>query len=642
MHPQPLLNSTGLQWDYQATPALKEVLRRAITSRYKNFQRGNIDESCIPFYLLLSGAGTGKSRGATEFRNTAIASLDAKDAELKTRLEEAWVFLVGFENGTSMRPEEIRSDRAIGLRMLLQLKGTSLEEVSNLYGAPLPEEVLKLVAKKENKNLKDATIILVVDGIHQLKEKDDDEHDPQSVFSRTLQSVGNLGHIGAFLLPVCTATIRSSIEDALSTSTRLRAFLPVPSLEAPTIRSEQVFPMTNSLVKLLVRDCGGHGRALEVLWNLLERMKRNGDHIVHCNVNDLLSSLRTKLGQSYRGALLENPNEIKALVRAVLLHQHLPSHKSVAGTDKLPGQFAAHGLISYDKSNGYLTMSYIWLWLMAQRISDAIPGWKIDDYSAMLSSEDKPLAHDVPWGNFERFIVRFRYLKSLLMEENDITSITEVHRGARLQGNIKFKNHQLNEPVCAIHQTATKTTQSNETKWSIQTTDGPTDVRKYKHIVMNACGASAGDSFLCLDTELVASVNEVHRYKSTDITQEDYTREREKAAADQDYFLLFTTQDKVPAFDLPYKSGIVAWDNWDSYFGPFAGRALFYQNQAQPNINSATFTELQMMGGITYEAAIAIEQEREKGPFSSIEDAETRLKQSKLSRRVLESFKWSQ
>lgn len=94
--PKPLLATSGLQWDYQQHEDLEPALQKAIKSHYDAFQRGHIDKTTIPVYLFLSGAGTGKSRNATEFHRTAVTCLDPKDDELRSKLSNAWVFHVSF------------------------------------------------------------------------------------------------------------------------------------------------------------------------------------------------------------------------------------------------------------------------------------------------------------------------------------------------------------------------------------------------------------------------------------------------------------------------------------------------------------------------------------------------------------------
>ncbi|CAG8748075.1 5060_t:CDS:2, partial [Funneliformis mosseae] len=92
--PEPLLYTSGSNWEYQPDPSLKQILRRELKNHYENFILGRFDKLNLPIYLFLSGAGTGKSRNANEFHQTAITCLPAQeDEELLTRIKEAWVFL---------------------------------------------------------------------------------------------------------------------------------------------------------------------------------------------------------------------------------------------------------------------------------------------------------------------------------------------------------------------------------------------------------------------------------------------------------------------------------------------------------------------------------------------------------------------
>src|SRR6185369_15242937 len=105
--PEPLLYTSGANWEYQPHPSLKQILRRELKDHYENFILGRIDKLNLPLYLFLSGAGTGKSRNANEFHQTAITCLsEPEDKELLTRIKEAWVFLVSYESGTTLRSEE--------------------------------------------------------------------------------------------------------------------------------------------------------------------------------------------------------------------------------------------------------------------------------------------------------------------------------------------------------------------------------------------------------------------------------------------------------------------------------------------------------------------------------------------------------
>ena len=87
--PESLLYTSGSNWEYQPDPSLKQILRRELKSHYENFILGRFDKLNLPIYLFLSGAGTGKSRNANEFHQTAITCLSAQeDEELLTRIKE--------------------------------------------------------------------------------------------------------------------------------------------------------------------------------------------------------------------------------------------------------------------------------------------------------------------------------------------------------------------------------------------------------------------------------------------------------------------------------------------------------------------------------------------------------------------------
>lgn len=269
--PKPLLHSSGLAWEYQASPELLQVLQKEIKAHYTHYRAGEIDKIYMSLYLFLSGAGTGN---ASEFYRTAVECLGDKDEELKNKLRNAWVFHVSLENGSGLRIDEPDAFRALGNRMLLQLlPGKELDEITNEFVAPDPMEVLRLVAKHKKQDLKDATIIVVVDGMQNLIAFYEDGLNADSQFYRTLTSISDLAHKGTFLLPCCTATVSRPFEYGLKPSVRKRVFLPVAPLKTPTILlgngiRQQIFEMNNTVMKILEGDCGGHARAVEILWNL--------------------------------------------------------------------------------------------------------------------------------------------------------------------------------------------------------------------------------------------------------------------------------------------------------------------------------------------------------------------------------------
>src|SRR6266540_1139843 len=94
----------------------------------------------------------------------------------------------------------------------------------------------------------------------------------------------------SFMIILCTAIVNNSVE-----------VLKIASLVSSTICKDNiitsVFETTYYITKILVDDCGGHGRALETLQEIL----KNRD-IKKVNVNDLMKDLRVCLHDRYNDA----------------------------------------------------------------------------------------------------------------------------------------------------------------------------------------------------------------------------------------------------------------------------------------------------------------------------------------------------
>ncbi|CAI2179268.1 6259_t:CDS:2 [Funneliformis geosporum] len=281
--PKSLLYTSGANWVYQPDPSLKQILRRRLKSHYEKFILGHFDKLNLPLYLFLSEAGTGKSRNANKFHKTAITCLSAQeDGELLTRIKEAWVFLVSYENGFTLRSDESYPYLAIGTH---------------------PLDVVSLIAKHHNKDLKNVTVILVVNGMQQLMENKNDD----------------LAFSGTFVIPICISTITGPIDgDSL----------------VPVFKNDEV---TNTLVE----DCGVHGRALEVLNDCLD-----GRKIEECNADTLMNDLHYNLTEKYRDAIFSSVEDAR--------YKHIPK------TDKTPDEFVRGGLIRFEQIENRVPILQDW------------------------------------------------------------------------------------------------------------------------------------------------------------------------------------------------------------------------------------------------------------------------------------------
>ncbi|CAG8693137.1 4128_t:CDS:2, partial [Funneliformis caledonium] len=621
MKPEPLLYTSGANWEYQPDPSLKQILRRELKKHYENFILGRFDKLNLPLYLFLSGAGTGKSRNANEFHRMAITCLSAQeDEELLTRIKEAWVFLVSYENGLALRTEESHPFFAIGTRMLFQLlRGKMmLHEIIKTFNPPDPLDVVSLIAKHHNRDLKNATVILVVDGMQQLMENKDDGLKLNSTFYKTLTSVADLAFSSTFVIPVCTSTITGPIDGMLRYSPRKRIYLPVASLQPPNYRQGDILvPVfkNDEITNTLVEDCGGHGRALEALDDCLA-----GRSIEECNVDTLMNDLRHDLTEKYRNAIFSTVEDARPIARAIFTKRLLNKYKPIPKTDKTPDEFVGGGLIRFEQSSsssrrGYLTAPYIWLWIFMEISNEEgdplLRDWEFADYGeqrAFLNPVTSLQAKS--WQSFEKFVASFRCIKSTVIEEDELINISEVHAGARLNGDIQFKNHNLQLEI-AKHHTDTNSKNHTANEWNVECYNSTVDVRKFKHCIINAPASPYGDSFLSLDQPGTESPNEIHQFKlrKKAVSQKEYHEEREKSASENDFFILFTTANCN--IKIPKRSGIVDKKAFTNYFGPFAGRA-YRSAMANPsiynkvkNIHTVSLGQICVMNQISKERVYA-------------------------------------
>src|SRR6185369_4875614 len=126
-----------------------------------------------------------------------------------------------------------------------------------------------------------------------------------------------------------------------------------------------------------------------------------------------------------------------------------------------------------------------------------------------------------------------RCIKSAVIEEDELTTISEVHTGARLNGDIQFKNHNLQLEI-ARNKTDTKSKNLTAREWNVDCYHSTIDVRRFKHCIINAPSSPSGDAFLSLDQPGTESPNEIHQYKQRQkpINQVAYEEERKKSASE--------------------------------------------------------------------------------------------------------------
>ncbi|KAL1968930.1 hypothetical protein VTN77DRAFT_1291 [Rasamsonia byssochlamydoides] len=185
-------------------------------------------------------------------------------------------------------------------------------------------------------------------------------------------------------------------------------------------------------------------------------------------------------------------------------------------------------------------------------------------------------------------MVQIRKIKSYTFSEGERVTVGELHCGGFMTSatrKITFVNHELTVDVAA-NQIGTKTDPLNECMWSVKTKcSGEVNLREHKVIIRNADNAHAGDAVLSL--EVFPPCTEVQQYKNVkNGGSVDFHEERDKAASNKDIFVLISTAS-IPSlkdgddYKIPFRCVLVAPENWEKYFGPYAGRLYLVAKRAQ-------------------------------------------------------------
>ncbi|CAJ0903872.1 14670_t:CDS:2, partial [Entrophospora sp. SA101] len=149
----------------------------------------------------------------------------------------------------------------------------------------------------------------------------------------------------------------------------------------------------------------------------------------------------------------------------------------------------------------------------------------------------------------------------------------------------------------------------------MQCENGQIDVLEHRHCIINYCNAPAGDSFCGIRVDSNSYYcTEIHQCKlvKSDVNDNMFKKEHQKAGDENDYFILFTTGRYTA--NLTWLSGVVDMDAWDAYFGSFSGKAFRYP---PPVANRATFSELT---GVNRIGEIQANMIIQKCPYNNLND----------------------
>jgi hypothetical protein len=205
--------------------------------------------------------------------------------KLLQRVTDACVFHVNFGNGTLYTmSEQMTPDQMVGTRMAYQLYGNS--EWSAFYAKKkyTIDEALELLHRITKKIRKDQTVIILVDELTNLlgyepytgaatsqptstnNNKDESKGVPFDVkktllITEVMRSVtAHVNQSGELVITAMAGTVTSLSETYVEVSRQKREKLIPPILDPSSIINT-----SDSTIRALIEDMGGHGRALEQL-----------------------------------------------------------------------------------------------------------------------------------------------------------------------------------------------------------------------------------------------------------------------------------------------------------------------------------------------------------------------------------------
>ncbi|RPB25473.1 hypothetical protein L211DRAFT_847839 [Terfezia boudieri ATCC MYA-4762] len=339
-------------------------------------------------------------------------------------------------------------------------------------------------------------------------------------------------------------------------SNRIQIYLPVEPIQPPTINGQPVTDVLENKPALKqAEDCGGHGRALEIFY---EQVNRQPAMSVSKLMNLIELSLRCKYESAFpddflavqirpghetsrddssftRAAKLyvatnekfSQPPKILAatekfsqkvsrhlvscpglvqIVKAVLGHKRLSQQALIPGTTITVDEVCSTRLIRFIAINsdysssgiGFIDAPYIWLWVLFK-----IPSCFIICSWTTIQEEENPTSPlEYVWSNLETFVE----LKSTMYNNGKEVAIGVMHYGARMSK--------------LVNQTDTRATNDNMKQRVVKAPwraipSSEIDLCTCDYIARNAASAPYGDALLCLDRSGTVYCNEVHQWKLT-------------------------------------------------------------------------------------------------------------------------------
>jgi hypothetical protein len=579
-------SSAGSDWDFQIpsnwTPAF--IAGNELKKHFAHWQKGDKDREHHFLWFISGGQGSGKSRCLDEFPSilrTAVSQIPNSE-DLSKRLDDMCVFKVKFGNGQLCRGT-IPHEGQVPARMAFQLQESSMcwtdFSISEIAKSITFEDVIDhLLEIRGASTMTDLTILILVDSLQ----------GAQDALQKTVSLICNLTNSAIpFVMVACAANIQTPIRDCLKTSRQPFIYLtPAPILEPQQIKDMyNTMPRENRLMaKILIRDMGGHGRALE---NLAMSFSAEFQTVTKPSV--LVSSVKERLKYAYQACFqIMNPAQISALLTALICGHKYHLHQQISGTGHTVDEIFARGLFWFDETKMKLSVAYFWMLLTCDFVD--IPELQAlirVDYDKMMEGFQQGKHASLSFSAFEEFWCNFRAVRSRCYEDGARVKWRSFHSGARFIGNCDFDfvNRHLSFSTAKTDchgRFGTKSNSQDVTVLSDGANLASSSLREESldRVLINASGAFSADSAVFFKSADGVVCTEAHHYKGWDatkmgVTESDVPIKCGKATDLTDCVVLICRGKlELQGSDrLESSIAVIDADCFEEYFGPFAGPA---------------------------------------------------------------------
>ena len=555
-----------VSWAYQESPEVIAALRKGLLLRHSAWAMSSAaayqaDKRNHPVFTLYAGPGSGKSRLLSELPRLARTAV-RDNADLTRLLDPslAFVFHVGFENGTAYQISERDGAVAVGNRMMWQLvrpegdtHGFAAFAASHTYSI---SSVLDKLSELTGVPRNNQPVFLLVDGIRRLGVREADT----SSFRAAVDAISAAVCERQLIIAAIAATSGLQLEGLFGESKQARVFLRPPTLPHPefVVPDDPSFPA----LRVLRDDMGGHGRALDILAKLV--LARNTPGQVQ-TIEALSAAVQSQLRSDFSDWLTVQP--LENLLEAIVSRRPFNSLSDFVVDGITVDRARELGLVQWAGSMsgpGPLVAPVILLLMLQSNL----PGGSLLTHLASgYNKLEFGSRRGNWWQDFDVFAADFRAIKAKAFRRSGWVSAAQLHYGAKLSPaaqSLLIRTPASGRDVAVVGASRQYHTKSSAGIRSVipwvaapgskRQAGAPVDITNGASIVLNGTSAKAADVFLNVEafdfaTSSVRTCREVFacRHRETDLSAGDFALERD-VAADEDLFLFFTTKNAL--FDL--------------------------------------------------------------------------------------------